>query len=519
MSGRCRSRELTVANGVITHAASGRTTTYGKVAAAAAKLDAARSESDQAQGPEELDDRRQAAERLDTADKLNGSKVYAIDVKLPGMLYATIKDCPVFGGKLKSYRRGQGRGHAGRAEGRARQRLDRRRHRQYMVAGQEGARCAAVVWDEGPNAKVSSASIAEHLKSGLTATDAFAGYRLWRRAKAHRGRREEDRGRLQHRRSVTHATMEPMNCTARYHRRQGEVWLPTQNARGLARRALDGLGTAARQMRGAQVRSRRRLRPAHRQPGLSCGRRWRSPSSSRGHPGEDAVDAAKRTRRTAATGRSRSARLAAGLDAKGNLVGLHIRVSGQSINAFANPAAIKDGKDVRQLQGLCKQPGDAQLGYTVPNMLIEYAMRNTHVPVGPWRGVNTNQNGIFLECFMDEAREARRARPVEFRRALMQNHPKHLGVLEAAAKKADWGKPLPQGVHRGIAQFMGYASYSAGVAEVSVSPKGEVKIHRLVLASDCGHAVNPAQIAAQVEGAALMGMSTLLSESRWRTGG
>jgi isoquinoline 1-oxidoreductase beta subunit len=150
------------------------------------------------------------------------------------------------------------------------------------------------------------------------------------------------------------------------------------------------------------------------------------------------------------------------------------------------------------------------MGYTFPNLLVEYAMRNTHVPVGPWRGVNTNQNGVYLECFMDEVARAASADPLEFRRALMQKHPKHLAVLNAAAEKAGWGKPLPTGVYRGIAQFMGYGSYSAAVAEVSVSDKGELKVHRLVLALNCGHAVNPDQIAAQVEGSVAYGLTATL---------
>jgi isoquinoline 1-oxidoreductase beta subunit len=143
-------------------------------------------------------------------------------------------------------------------------------------------------------------------------------------------------------------------------------------------------------------------------------------------------------------------------------------------------------------------------------LLIEYAMRNTHVPVGPWRGVNTNQNGVYLECFMDEVARAAGQDPLEFRRALMASHPKHLAVLNAAADKAGWGKPLPAGVHRGIAQFMGYGSYSAAVAEVSVSDKGGVKVHRMVLALNCGHAVNPDQIAAQVEGSVAYGLTATL---------
>jgi isoquinoline 1-oxidoreductase beta subunit len=182
-------------------------------------------------------------------------------------------------------------------------------------------------------------------------------------------------------------------------------------------------------------------------------------------------------------------------------------VSGQSINAFVNPALIAGGKDDRQLQGYTDKPGDAQLGYTVPNLLIEYAMRNTHVPVGPWRGVNTNQNAVYMECFMEEVAQAAGADSLAFRRALTSKHPKHLAVLDAAAAKGDWGKPLPAGVHRGIAQFMGYGSYSAAVAEVSVSGEGKVKVHRMVLALNCGHAVNPDQIAAQVEGSVAFGLS------------
>src|SRR5262249_12937305 len=135
------------------------------------------------------------------------------------------------------------------------------------------------------------------------------------------------------------------------------------------------------------------------------------------------------------------------------------------------------------------------------------AMRNTHVPVGPWRGVNTNQNAVYMECFIEEAARAAGADSLEFRRALMARHPKHRAVLEAAAKRAGWGTPPPPGVHRGLAQFMGYGSYSAAVAEVSVSAQGAVKVQRMVLAIDCGHAVNPDQIAAQVEGSVAFGLS------------
>jgi len=139
--------------------------------------------------------------------------------------------------------------------------------------------------------------------------------------------------------------------------------------------------------------------------------------------------------------------------------------------------------------------------------LIEYAMHNTYVPVGPWRGVNTNQNAVYMGCLIEEAARAAGTDSLEFRRALMGRHPKHLAVLNAAAEKGNWGQALPAGVHRGMAQFMGYGSYSAAIAEVSVNAEGQIKVHRMVLAINCGHAVNPDQIAAQVEGSVAYGLA------------
>jgi isoquinoline 1-oxidoreductase beta subunit len=137
-------------------------------------------------------------------------------------------------------------------------------------------------------------------------------------------------------------------------------------------------------------------------------------------------------------------------------------------------------------------------------------MKNSHVPVGPWRGVNTNQNGIFMECFMNECAVAAGKDPLAFRQAVMQKYPKHLGVLNAAAKKANWGSPLPAGVHRGIAQFMGYASYSACVAELSVTGN-LVKIRRLVFALNSGHVVNPYLVREQIEGSVAMALGAIFN--------
>ena len=201
--------------------------------------------------------------------------------------------------------------------------------------------------------------------------------------------------------------------------------------------------------------------------------------------------------------------MTAGLDAGGNLVGLHIRISGQSILTALFPARLQNGKDPATFQGLVEK-GEAAIGYTVPNLLVDHAMRNPHVPPGFWRGVNVNQNAIYMECFMDELAHAAGQDPLEFRRKLMANHPKHLGVLNAVAERAGWGKPAPQGVYRGLAQFMGYGSYVAAVAEISIDDKGNLKIHRIVAATDPGHAVNPAQIERQISGSFVYGLSALL---------
>jgi isoquinoline 1-oxidoreductase subunit beta len=161
-------------------------------------------------------------------------------------------------------------------------------------------------------------------------------------------------------------------------------------------------------------------------------------------------------------------------------------------------------------QGLNPPGPEASIGYSVPNLLIDHAMRNPHVPPGFWRGVNLNQNTIYLECFIDEIAHATKQDPLALRRRLMAAHPKHLAVLNAVAARVGWDKPSAPGVFRGLAQTMGFGSYVAACAEVSVSGEGRLKVHRIVAATDCGHAVNPQQIEAQVEGSFVYGLSAAL---------
>ncbi len=203
-------------------------------------------------------------------------------------------------------------------------------------------------------------------------------------------------------------------------------------------------------------------------------------------------------------------KLRAGVDAQGNVTALHMRISGQSILAGVFPQNIVNGKDPAVFQGLNPPGPEASIGYTFPALLIDHAMRNPTVPPGFWRGVNLNQNTIYLECFLDEVAHATGQDPLALRRKLMANSPKHLGVLNAVAERAGWDKPAPAGVYRGLAQAMGFGSYVAACAEVSVSADGVLKIHRIVAATDPGHAVNPQQIDAQVAGSFSYGLSAAL---------
>ena len=498
--------ELLAKEGVITHAISGRTVTYGQVALDAAKLTPPDPKTLTLKKPSQWRIAGKSMRRLDTADKVDGRKNFSIDLQLPGMLTASVKQSPVFGGKLVSYddsKISKMRGVKG---------VVKINDSTLAVVADNFWRAnmalaaLPIVWDEGPNAQVSSDTIDAQLKEGLGATGDF-----WQRkegdapdAIAKATKKVEA---VYTSPFLAHATMEPMNCTVRISGGRAEAWVPTQSAEGsLAALAESSglpiencdvykmdLGGGFGRRGGHQEYVTQAAQVALKFPGKPIKLVWSRE--------EDMTQDFYRP--------ISMAKMSAGIDAQGNMVGFHVRVSGQSLNALLAPMNIKNNKDTRQLQGFWQEPGDAQLGYTFPNLLTEYVMRNTHVPVGPWRGVNTNQNGIYMECFLEECARAAGRDSLEFRRALMKNHPKHLAVLNAAAEAGDWGKPLPTGVFRGIAQFMGYASYSAATAEVSVSAKGEVRIHRMVFALDSGHVVNPAQVKAQIEGSVIMGLSAV----------
>lgn len=498
--------EVMTKEGMITHAISGRTLSYGKVADDAAKLSLPDAAKITLKKPSHWRIAGKSMRRLDTADKVDGRKVFSIDLQLPGMLNASVMQSPVFGGKLVSYDESK------IAKMRGVKGVVKINDSTLAVVADTFWRANTalaalpVVWDEGVNANTSSATIDAMLREGLTATGDF-----WQRkegdapaAIAQAAKKVEATYTSPF---LAHATMEPMNCTVRITGNRAEAWVPTQsaeasmaalaNATGFPLDQCDvykmDIGGGLGRRGGQQEYVNQAAAVAKKFPGTPIKLVWSRE--------EDMTQDFYRP--------ISMAKMSAGIDDKGNMTAFHVRVSGQSLNASLAPMAIKNNKDVRQMQGFWAEAGDAQLGYTFPNLLTEYVMRNTHVPVGPWRGVNTNQNGIYMECFLEECARAAGKDSLEFRRALMKNYPKHLGVLNAAAEAGDWGKPLPPGVFRGIAQFMGYASYSAATAEVSVSPKGEVKVHRMVFALDSGHVVNPAQVRAQIEGSVVMALSAV----------
>jgi isoquinoline 1-oxidoreductase beta subunit len=195
-------------------------------------------------------------------------------------------------------------------------------------------------------------------------------------------------------------------------------------------------------------------------------------------------------------------------DANNNLIGLHMRIAGQSISASLAPQNLQNGMDPVVFQGLNPSGLEGTFGYNIPNLLIDHAMRNTHLTAGFWRGVNVNHNTIYVECFMDELAKSVGMDPLAFRRKWLK--PKHLAVINAVAEKIGWDKPAPQGVFRGLAQNHAFSSYVAAAAEVSINPQGRVKILRIVAATDPGTAVNPAQIERQVAGSFVYGLSALL---------
>jgi isoquinoline 1-oxidoreductase subunit beta len=495
--------ECTAANSIIAHTASGRTTTYGKVAEAAAKVTPPADVK--LKDPKDWKIAGKGLKRLDTADKTTGKMIYGIDLNLPGMLLAAVKACPVFGGKLKSYDEAKVTGMRG-----VKKVVKVNDYAVAVVAdtwwhAKTALEALPVVWDEGENAKVSSASIAKWLDEGLDSSQpAFIGNQNGDAKAAIAGAVKKVEA-VYNYPYQNHATMEPLNATALYTEDKCEVWCGTQNGEAAFAATLEVSGLPADKCdvhkimlgggfgrRGQTDYVRQAVAIAKQMPGTPVKLLW-SREEDMQHGNYHPITHCKMT---------------GAFDAENNLTGLHMRLSGQSILFALRPQALVNGMDPVMFQGIGPS-GEAALGYSVPNLLIEHCMRNPHVPPGFWRGVNVNHNAIYVECFMDELAHSVGEDPVEFRRKLMKTHPKNLGVLNAVAAKIGWDKPAPQGLYRGIAQHMGFGSYVAAAAEISVGDGNKIKVHRIVAATDPGYAVNPAQIERQIAGSFVYGLTGL----------
>ena len=481
-------------NSTILHMPTQRRLTYGSLARDAAKLPVPQDVPLKTPGQYQLIGK--PLKRLDTPEKINGSAQYGMDVRLPGMVHAVIARCPVFGGKVASFDAAKAKVIPGVKE------VFQISDGIAVVAdntwtAMRARRALEIQWDEGPNATLTSAEISKSLadaslQPGVVARkegDIDAGL-------AGATTKFEVNYEVPF---LAHATMEPMNCAVDVRADRCDVWAPTQaqtSSQATAAR-ITGLDTSAVFVHTTFL-------------GGGFGRRFEADFIG------EAVEVSKAMGVPAQVTWSREddmqhdyyrmvshARCVAGLDADGWPVVWSSRVSSPSL--LARFAPLKNNFDHRSVESLDDVP------YAIPNILVDFQLVNTPVPIGFWRSVGASQNGFFLESFIDEMATAGKKDPYELRRRLLANSPRPLAVLASAAENAGWGKPLPAGRFRGIALVTSYEGYVAHVIEISVNGKERtLRVHRVVCALDCGRIINPSSIEAQARSSIVYGLTAAL---------
>lgn len=500
--------EITTEKGRLFHKASGKEAGYGSMAEAASTMEP----------PTEftLKDKKdwtilgQPKKRLDTANKLTGKLKYGQDIVLDGMVMASVKACPILGGKLKSFDASDAENTPG--------------VKKVMQLGDNAVVVVAdswwtankvledmtIEWDGGDHANYSTADIEALLEEGLNGESKIGN--ASGDIDAALADAETVVEATYNFPALNHACMEPMNATALWTEDSCEVWCPTQNGEAVlgaiapasghdiskceVYKTILGGGFGRKGMSDYAVQA---VMIAKEMPGTPVKLMWsREEDMIHGffHPVTKAT-------------------MRGGLDADGNMTGLDLKISGQSIVAALMPGFLAQmgGIDLFTFQGLLA-PGthamaeDQTLKYSFPALKAHHAMKNPPIRPGFWRGVNLNQNAVYLECFLDEMAHAAGRDPLEFRLAYLNDSPEMAKVLQAVADKGGWGKD--DGRHRGLACIYGFGSYVAACADVSVSDEGELTINKITAATDCGHAANPQQIEAQVEGSFVYGLSALL---------
>ena len=528
-------KDCRAAGSVVTHTPSGRTLRYGEVAADAAKLTPPKNPT--------LKPRAQwtligtAAPRKDLAPKLTGEARFGIDVQVPNMLYAAVKQCPVFGGRVKRVGDAAARKLPGvravevidyqtaviainvKSLGNAYRFLksfdqssfaDPRLWKDNSVAvvadsywqARRALDALTIEWDEGGAATMDSAAIEKSLRDGLSEAAGVAKtIGDTDKALAGAAKRIEAEYMVPY---LAHACMEPMNATAHVTKDGVELWGPFQIQGVLPSVVSKMTGHAPTQVRVHTTYL-----------GGGFGRRAMIDFAIQ------AVQLSQRTGRPVKVVWSREddiqhdfyrpaslARLTAGVDAGGKIVAWKERVVSPSISAFVLPGVpgsiAKGNVDPSSVEGSDNKP------YVIPNVHVDYVMKQHAVPVGWWRSVGNSQNAFFFESFLDEVARLAGRDPYELRRELLAEEPRHRAVLELAATKAGWGTPLAAGRARGMAIHESFGSIVAEVAEVSLDREGAVRVHRVTCAADCGVIVNPDTVRAQMESGIVYGLTAAL---------
>jgi isoquinoline 1-oxidoreductase beta subunit len=475
----------------VLHKATGRSLRYGELAAEAAKISLDREPA--IKTPDQFKLLGTWTPRFDTPLKINGTAVYGIDIKVPGMVYAAIQACPVFGGKLAGADEKDIAGRRGvmqvvKLEDAVAVIADR-----YWRAKQ-ALDALPIRWDEGAAADSDSARFAAAYRAALDDKGVVARNEgdvdsaMPRAAKTVEAVYE-----VPH---LSHAPMEPLNCTAHVQADRVDVWLGTQNAEGALQLAAQASGLAPEKIYVHNAFSGggfgRRLRNDELVQAVKVSKLIGKPVKLVWSREEDMRQ--DRYRPQAAI------RFKAGLSADGTPLAFDCKTAVGS----SAPERYPNGFDPQTTEGL------ASTSYKIPNLRIMSVMKNTHVPLGPWRAPGHSQNAFFMESFIDELAFTAGQDPLKFRRALLAHRADFLHVLDTLEEKGDWGKPMAAGKGRGIAIHEAYDSITGIIAEVAVSDKGEVKVERVVVAIDCGHVVNPNGVESQMAGGVIYGLTATL---------
>jgi len=487
--------ECEAGNSKVTHKKTGRSLDYGALAADAAKITLDKEPAIRTPDQFKLIGKRLV--RLDTPLKVNGSAKFAIDTQVPGMVYAAVAACPVFGGKLKSVDDSPVKGRRGVMQ------VVRLDNAVAVVAdrfwrAKEALALLKPEWDVGEAGNTDSVQFAKLYRDTLDGP--MVNARNDGDVEGAFGKGGKIVEAVYEAPHLAHATMEPLNATVHLQPDKVEVWLGSQTPMGTIRQAAAASGLKPEQVvihncfLGGGF-GRRSINDEMRQA-ILIAKEVGKPVKLVWTREEDMTH--DRYRPQAAV------RMKASLGPDGLPTGFDARIAVGSILRSTGINKVENGIEAQAVEGFANIP------YAIPNVHVGCMLKNTHVPVMFWRSVGSSQNAFFVESYIDELAQAAGQDPYKFRRALLAGKSDFLGVLDTIAEKSDWGKPLGQGRGRGIAIHECYGSIIGQVAEVTVSQKGEVRVDRIVAAVDCGHVVNPGIVEAQIQSGVIYGLSAAL---------